>query len=330
MTNPEINPNDESRKRSCYPVEGHPHGHGVPIRASTFGLDSSFVIRHSSFRLHGAFTLVELLVVISIIGLLAAVAVPVVRKFSPNVTAGATRQLLDAVSRARQLAISQRTTVYMVFVPPATNGWFWLDPRYGVNWGSNDLASATNLFDKQMVAYTFVELHALGDQPGSPTPHYLAPWRTLPEGTYIPMEKFRQRQYPNQPALTIYTNVPGTTSQQLAFQVYGFYSTNGIPFPVETTPSAVPAQQVYVYLPFIAFNYLGQLVDASGTPTGVNEIIPLAQGAVNFARDPATGAGIRNPPSVNESPAGNTTNSFNLVSIDWLTGRAHVEHPQVQ
>src|SRR5947199_9009360 len=68
-----------------------------------------------------AFTLIELLVVISIVGLLAGLAVPVVNNFKPNVVAGATRQLLDDVARARQYAISQRTTVFMVFV--TTNVW---------------------------------------------------------------------------------------------------------------------------------------------------------------------------------------------------------------
>src|SRR6266852_2919853 len=73
-----------------------------------------------------AFTLIELLVVISIVGLLAGLAVPVVNNFKPNVVAGATRQLLDDVARARHYAISQRTTVFMVFVP--TN--FWADVAY--------------------------------------------------------------------------------------------------------------------------------------------------------------------------------------------------------
>src|SRR5437016_6365327 len=87
------------------------------------GKDAGAPGRRSS---SAAFTLIELLVVISIIGLLAGLAVPVMRNFKPNVVSGATRQLLDDVHRARQLAISQRTTVYMVFVP--TN--FYNDPTY--------------------------------------------------------------------------------------------------------------------------------------------------------------------------------------------------------
>src|SRR5712691_13450154 len=96
--------------------------------------------------LHPAFTLIELLVVISIVGLLAGLAVPVVNNFKPNVVAAATRQLLDDVARARQYAISQRTTVFMVFVP--TN--FWLDGAYASSVITPiDKAKATNLLDKQ-------------------------------------------------------------------------------------------------------------------------------------------------------------------------------------
>src|SRR5207247_184195 len=114
-----------------------------------------------------AFTLIELLVVISIIGLLAGLAVPVMRNFKPNVVSGATRQLLDDVHRARQLAISQRTTVYMVFVP--TN--FWAPP-YGPAWTPKDQLKATNLLDKQMIAYNFVTLRRLGDHPGRGLTNY--------------------------------------------------------------------------------------------------------------------------------------------------------------
>ena len=54
--------------------------------------------------------------VIAIMGILAAIALPTIRGMKPNAKVAATRQLLDAVGRARQLAISQRTTVYMVFL----------------------------------------------------------------------------------------------------------------------------------------------------------------------------------------------------------------------
>ena len=56
--------------------------------------------------------------VISILGLLAGLAVPAVKDLGKaNARIGAVQQLMDAVGRARQLAMSQHTTVYMVFVP---------------------------------------------------------------------------------------------------------------------------------------------------------------------------------------------------------------------
>ena len=80
--------------------------------------------RHLVTRHSTAFTLIEMLVVISILGILAALTVPALKNFGKSdANISASRQMLDDVARARQLAISQRTTVYMVFVP--TN--FWMD-----------------------------------------------------------------------------------------------------------------------------------------------------------------------------------------------------------
>src|SRR6266568_7989862 len=151
----------------------------------------------SAFRPHSAFTLIELLVVISIIGILVAIALPTLSAFRPNPAGVATRQLLDAAARARQLAISQRTTVYMVFVP--TN--FWGQTPYTINqpWFTASPGRSSNLFNKQTIGYNFVSLRSMGDQPGRPTVRYLSSWKTLPEGAFIHPAKFQNVALRNPP-----------------------------------------------------------------------------------------------------------------------------------
>jgi hypothetical protein len=87
-------------------------------------------------------------------------------------------------------------------------------------------------------------------------------------------------------------------------------------------------------LPYIAFDYLGRLVKAGGVPATRDEYIPLAHGSVSPARDPVTRAPIIGPaaaPDERELPPGNSTNSsFNLIHIDWLTGRARLERQEVR
>src|SRR5258706_10511590 len=69
-----------------------------------------------------AFTLLELLVVIGIIALLATLGVGALRGFNAvNVVQAGNRQLLDDINRARNSAQNERTTGYMVFVPPLNN-----------------------------------------------------------------------------------------------------------------------------------------------------------------------------------------------------------------
>lgn len=273
---------------------------------------SSLVTRHCA-----AFTLIEMLVVIAILGILAGLAVPALKNLGKSdATVSAARQLLDDVGRARQLAMAQRTTVYMVFVP--TNFWM-LSGTFNSTWMSSLSATAkiaaTNLCDEQLTGYTFIGSGTVGDQPGRHSWHYLAPWQSLPDGTFIAQQKFVGPS-------TIVDNVSGAT-----FPISEFNYTNTIPFPTETNTSATASGSL-PYLPYIAFNYLGQLV------SGQDEYIPLAKGSVSPAIIPATKAYVMNAtpssPAVSELPPGNSTNiSYNIVHIDALTGRAVLEFHKI-
>src|ERR1700759_5545996 len=71
-----------------------------------------------------AFTLLELLVVIAIIGLLAVLGLPAIRGMNKsNSINAADRQLLDDINYARQRAMADHTSVYVVFIPPSIISW---------------------------------------------------------------------------------------------------------------------------------------------------------------------------------------------------------------
>jgi hypothetical protein len=181
---------------------------------------------------------------------------------------------------------------------------------------------ASNLFDKQMVGYNFVSLRSIGDQPGQPTARYLSSWRTLPEGVFIPRQKFAR----NNQDFYVYTNSPPA----VAFTFSGFDWTSQVPFPSLDTPTNKPNQH-FISLPYIAFDYMGRLVWDDNSPRQKNAVIPLARGSISFARDPATRVARMNLPTTTETPPGNYTNdAFNLVYVDWLTGHAHAEHKEVK
>ncbi|MGO8764353.1 MAG: Tfp pilus assembly protein FimT/FimU [Limisphaerales bacterium] len=272
-----------------------------------------------------AFTLIELLTVISILGIIAALAVPAFKDFGKaDANLSASQQMLRDVARARQLAIANRTTVYMVFVP--TN--FWA----GTTWLSLGLPKmtpaqqmqATNMCDYQLTGYAFVADGALGDQPGNHQWHYLAPWQNLPAGTFIATWKL----VPSAPFSPPFNFAPDPSFPNNTFSIYPLNTINTVPFPSDTSSNGVA-------LPYIAFNYLGQLVQPFGEPfdqdyTGSGIDIPLVKGNVIGSVNAQKEENF-SPAETVEATPGNATNvSYNIVHIDPLTGRGTLLYHVIQ
>lgn len=309
-------------------------------------------------RLRHAFTLLELLVVISIIGILAALSVPAIKEIGQvNLQAGATQQMLDGVARARQLAISRHTTVYMVFVPqnffnlpyrlsPGGGNQVPLFPN-GINsivLATNRAAAytaVTNLIPLQMTGYNFLSYGKVGDQPGQHQWAYLSDWDSLPDGTFIPSAKFLPQNDININPLNIpqwWLDYAGridnlwqappnayTSSRFIVKQICGF-TRQWVPFPTENSP--------LVYLPCLMFDYRGQLVSEVDVNGGYHHAyIPLAHGSVSYGMDrdkhpqPTT---VQSSDIVEKPPGNSTGLGYTVIDINPLTGRAELQQYQMK
>ena len=283
-------------------------------------------LQPATCNLARAFTLIELLVVISILGILAALSVPALKSLGKsNVATSASRQMLDDIGHARQMAIGQHTTVYMIFVK--TN--FWMAPGYPNPWSGKlsptQLSVVTNLCEKQLTGYAFISLRSVGDQPGQGQTHYLSAWQKLPDGNFIAAQKFL---IPG-PSVWFYISAFNPT-----LKITPFNTIKGIAYPTEDSPTKAAG---VLSIPYIAFNYLGQLTVDGQTISQNDEYIPLAQGSVGYALDTVTktpilsAATLVKSTDVTETPPGNSTNTtYNIIHIDRLTGRATMEYRRVQ
>jgi prepilin-type N-terminal cleavage/methylation domain-containing protein len=274
-----------------------------------------------AWRMSGAraFTLLELMLVISIMGMLAALMVPAVKGMRKmNDMTVACRQLQDDLGFARQRAITERTTVYVVFIPPSiadvnVMAALRADPD------RRSIAMYTNLAKGQFTAYALYADRRLGDQPGQRRPRYLTEWKFLPEGVFIATNKFI-----NLPQ-TQYRQTPSLRDRPYVVRPFLQYSKDRFRFPHENST-------VVLALPYIAFNWQGQLQYPSTSPndwvpTDRDEVIPLARGSI-FTLKAADGRFL--PADAVELPRGNSTNTYNRIRVNWLTGRARVERPEIR
>lgn len=262
-----------------------------------------------------AFTLLEMLVVVAIIGILAATSVPAIRALTQtNTVAAGHRQILDDLAYARRLAMSGRRVVYLVMLPPTMRAHFQavrnanatlFPPRVK----DSALRQLTNLFEGQYTAYALFTRRTVGDQPGRENPQYLTDWKWLPDGMVFGTNAFVDLG-DNWLALANRTNA---SARPLPYAWF--------PAPLGDSPE--------MRLPYVAFDPQGRMYyDGGARPIFGGETIPLLRGSVFYPRDAQDRPDLARAPDLTYSERGDTNRME--VRVDWLTGRAKVFKPWEQ
>lgn len=242
-----------------------------------------------------AFSLIELLVVLVIFGLVAAISLPALKGVRQNnVMVAAGRQLVDHLSYARSRAIADNTTVYVVFIPPEIlNQTLTLSGR--------DAKLFERLKGGMYTTYAIYAKRTVGEQPGRGRPRQILDWKSLPPGVIIETNKFV---------------APVTLADPVQ---------RGLPFDIQFGFPTATNEVVVYNLPYLGFDNRGRLLppnpaDPNSALTG--EVLPLARGSIIYVRD---ANGNIDPASVDVRETVPDNDGRHHVVIDGLTGRARVE-----
>jgi prepilin-type N-terminal cleavage/methylation domain-containing protein len=286
-------------------------------------------------RMSRAFTLLELLVVVAIIGLIAGITAPAIKGMSQGKTlSSGHQQLTDDLNRARQEALRLRTTVYVVFAP--TNVWqarARLDQEVEAMIEQQRIApqrfrdQARRTFENIALgayhSYAILVEREIGAQPGRQHTRYLGPgWQQLPDGVILSPRLFF-------PGPFNVNDRRENVIHQLPLRDFRFPLAE---FPGDTLPS-IPMR-------FIAFGPDGRLaVDEMNRvwkdtinnrpelalPPLSEIALAVGQGSVFIARDANGRIDPNTPPDLVETPRDNSVN--NRVIVSSLTGRSRILKP---
>ena len=254
-----------------------------------------------------AFTLLEMLVVLVVIGILAGLALPAIRgSLESRAIDAASRQVLEDLSFARQKAISQRSTVAMVFLPGDV-----LSINYNAAiFDADEQKAVKRLQSGAYTEYAIFAFRRVGEQPGRQTRGYVTEWKSLPEKTFfatnqIDAGKIERSKFP----------FPFSRSKDLEVLPYIAFDSEGrrvridpmteqavFPAPTPSVPSLAP------FSPALPHTHNDNDLD-----------LEIARGAILFVRD-AQGAVDQSSFQLQEIPFYNSTQ--NVVHVDSFTGRA--------